>query len=241
MKKLSRIFYKKVKGRYRRRKPKVYVSGPYSSRYTRKTTGLSAVTVGGPDIIPDSYSCKLKYTEILNLSPGLYYYQYQFSGNGIFDPNVTSTGTQPTGRDQLAALYQKYVVTGSRMKLLFTNTVSSASVIVSSIPTTSAIAIAANDINMNLRNPYSKNKVAGTSGGSNRITVSNYMTTKKIFGEKSIAEDDYEADVGAQPTNQWYWTWNAATGDLGTSITGNMIVEITYYVKFFKRITLSNS
>lgn len=41
---------------------------------------------------------------------------YVFSCNGLFDPNITATGSQPLYFDQLAAIYQHYNVIGSRIK-----------------------------------------------------------------------------------------------------------------------------
>lgn len=39
---------------------------------------------------------------------------YDFSCNGIHDPNITGTGHQPYGHDQVAALYNHYSVQSSR-------------------------------------------------------------------------------------------------------------------------------
>jgi len=44
-------------------------------------------------------------------------FEYVFRANSIYDPNYTSTGHQPLGHDQLAALYGAYQVTQSRIRL----------------------------------------------------------------------------------------------------------------------------
>lgn len=46
---------------------------------------------------------------------------YVYTTNGLYDPNTTGIGHQPTGFDQLMALYNEYVVIGSTIKVSFTN------------------------------------------------------------------------------------------------------------------------
>lgn len=45
------------------------------------------------------------------------YTEYIFAQNGIFDPDVSSSGHQPRGRDQYAALYDQYMVHGMKFKI----------------------------------------------------------------------------------------------------------------------------
>lgn len=45
--------------------------------------------------------------------------KYQFSANGMYDPNITSSGHQPMYFDQFTALYDHYCVIGSRMDVTF--------------------------------------------------------------------------------------------------------------------------
>jgi hypothetical protein len=44
---------------------------------------------------------------------------YVFSANGLYDPNITSTGHQPMGFDQLMALYEQYYVVSSTITVRF--------------------------------------------------------------------------------------------------------------------------
>lgn len=45
-----------------------------------------------------------------------------FSANGMYDPNITGTGHQPYGFDQMAALYDHFAVTGSRITIMTSTT-----------------------------------------------------------------------------------------------------------------------
>jgi len=62
-----------------------------------------------------------KYTETVNVNntTGLFN-TYVMSCNGLFDPNITGTGRQPLYFDQLTALYNHYVVIGSKCTFKFT-------------------------------------------------------------------------------------------------------------------------
>lgn len=46
---------------------------------------------------------------------------YVFAANGLYDPNITGVGHQPSGFDQYMALYNEYVVLGSTITVWYTN------------------------------------------------------------------------------------------------------------------------
>lgn len=68
---------------------------------------------------PLMLTTKLKYVENITLSStngtlGT----YVFRANGLFDPNLTVTGTQPMYFDQLMAIYDHFTVTSSVIKVI---------------------------------------------------------------------------------------------------------------------------
>lgn len=74
-------------------------------------------------------SCRttLKYVEKLQLNAGASGIPatYVFTANGLYDPNITGTGHQPRGFDQLKDLYDHYLVTKSTIKVTFVSGASS--------------------------------------------------------------------------------------------------------------------
>lgn len=67
--------------------------------------------------MPLSFATKLRYCDNFTLdgaAAGLAT-PYVFNAGGMYDPNVTSTGHQPRGFDQLIALYDHFVVIGSKI------------------------------------------------------------------------------------------------------------------------------
>jgi hypothetical protein len=64
------------------------------------------------------YTSDVAITLVSNLAnPGV----YVFSANGMYDPDLTGTGHQPRGFDQLMLFYDHYVVTRARAKCRFFN------------------------------------------------------------------------------------------------------------------------
>lgn len=62
---------------------------------------------------PMQKSCQMVYTSFVDVSIIAGFGKYTFWCNGLFDPDLTGTGTQPMYFDQLSALYNHYTVTSS--------------------------------------------------------------------------------------------------------------------------------
>lgn len=52
---------------------------------------------------------------------------YFFTANGLFDPNVTGTGHQPMGFDQMMLMYEQYTVVASKISATIVNVTGSGS------------------------------------------------------------------------------------------------------------------
>ncbi len=78
--------------------------------------------------LPDKAIYKLKYTEILSFDAGVGTFSTNvFRCNSIFDPNFTGVGHQPMYHDELAGLYERYLVIGSKLHVRFMHTSSAGS------------------------------------------------------------------------------------------------------------------
>jgi len=49
-------------------------------------------------------------------------YTYIYSANGVYDPNITGTGHNPMGFDQMMLFYNHYTVMGSKIRVVYQNT-----------------------------------------------------------------------------------------------------------------------
>jgi hypothetical protein len=68
--------------------------------------------------LPSKLHAKLKYvTDELALLGGVTAGVHVFTANGLYDPDITGTGHQPRGFDQLIPLYDHYVVMKSEVRV----------------------------------------------------------------------------------------------------------------------------
>lgn len=83
---------------------------------------------------------------------------------------------------------------------------------------------------------YGRHRHLQAGGYKKFATVKNYMSTKRMFGVKSIIDDDFTGGVSSDPTKQWYWlvghnSVNDANYTSGEH-TVHIIVDIVYYTEF---------
>jgi hypothetical protein len=76
--------------------------------------------------IPNNTRVVLKYNDFFSLSSSAGVATCNFSGNSLYDPDITFTGHQPYYYDRYSALYQYYTVIGSRTKFTFATNAGSA-------------------------------------------------------------------------------------------------------------------
>lgn len=76
--------------------------------------GRYASLSGSP--MPDRFNASLIYSDTVTLNPGAgTLVHHDFRLNSLYDPDLTGTGHQPRGFDQLMAFYQRYRVYGCKM------------------------------------------------------------------------------------------------------------------------------
>lgn len=190
-------------------------------------------------ICADRMFVKMIYTQNLNFAAISQTQSYVFRGNSIFDPDYTGTGQQPTGYDQLATLYTRYRVHGSKMKAEFVTVSSTVPTQYVIVPTSNPLVYATPVMS---RLPYARRRIAATSAGQPLSTLKTYMSTKKIFGLKTLgAETDYSAATGSNPAFDWYWHVSADSIDGASSIAFQAQITITYYVEWWNRVQLTAS
>jgi hypothetical protein len=69
--------------------------------------------------LPPMLRVRMKYVSYVDLSSGVTAAVNVYSANGLYDPDITGTGHQPRGFDQLIALYDHYVVLESKCRAEF--------------------------------------------------------------------------------------------------------------------------
>lgn len=199
-----------------------------------------------PSIFQTNFRMKsmLYYTEVFNVASALGLLGTQvFSANGAYDPDITGTGHQPLGFDNLMTLYDQYVVRSATIKCKFVGLTAS----------TSRIAIHLND--------DSKALSSVSSLVENAQLATDVIATSTTAGFHSIRELELHCDVpkyfrcnwdelkrnpsyqgtaSGNPTEQVYfhvslWGYTASNATVGCDAV------ISYDIEFFEPKHIASS
>lgn len=84
------------------------------------------LSVGKIPLFPTRYRASLRYADTITLSSTSgAVASWVFAANGLYDPDVTGTGHQPAGFDQMMLSYEHYCVTKARISATFHNNTTS--------------------------------------------------------------------------------------------------------------------
>lgn len=249
---MARRFYKRRKYGRRRSYRRIFKRLGRRYRRTRKGSRISRVRQKNL-FAADRQYVKLRWNNTTRITASAAGVFTEFRGNSIFKPNATvlTDVTQPTGRDQWFAFYDRCVVMGSKIRCNIAYSESGAGAefwSASIMPYTVNAGVPATSISY-IEQPYTK---WGFSAFFRQpLRLKNYMSTKKIFGRSGqLIEDDWrEADLAQVPSdNEWRWrvTVNNNINDAANNPPGSVgpafiHTIITYYVVFVDRKKLNFS
>jgi hypothetical protein len=143
---------------------------------------------------------------------------YFFTANGLFDPNITGTGHQPMGFDDMMRYYEQYTVVRSKIQVMCENAAADAFRFgVALTPDTTLPVVGENVENGQMVMTYCDaagyNVGVGTSGRIKELNLS--CDVQKYFGrrdERSLLDDTSLAGTAAaNPSEQVYYsiqTWS---------------------------------
>lgn len=216
----KRVKYGKRTSRKRQRR------GTYRKKPSRSISRrFLKSSMGFPRMLKFSH----KYVEQIDLSSVGATATYQYRANGMFDPNITSTGVQPLYFDQLAAIYDHYVVIGSKIKY----TIIPKGTVVQEpyqIVTWVNDDTTTHGTNMASIAAQKGSKLRLCQGGVNpdRIIVTNNWSAKKFFGGSILANNALQGTSSADPTEQSVYQINLRSLDGVSTVSVWIYVEIMY-------------
>jgi len=159
---------------------------------------------------------------------------------------MAALGTiQPVGFDYWAAMYERYRVIGSKCRVVATlvgvgtggGVGGAASLSVALYPSNATGGLVS--LSDAISQPLAKNSDATHA---QRATLQSVMSTSKISGNKAVeGADQFQATIGANPANEWYWNIGFICGAAYTSTEVNIDIVVTYDVEFFDRAQLNRS
>jgi len=174
------------------------------------------------------YRARLNYYDVITLTSGAGSAgTYVYSANGMYDPDITSTGHQPMPFDQLMLSFDHYVVLNAKMTVSF-----------KSLTTTSTTGIG---ISLNASiTPISSYQQLIENGVMvrDRLAQAPYDDSLKVlsipisiarFGavRNLLDNPDYAGTIAANPAEQSYFhisIWNPE-GVATTSVTAEIFIE----------------
>lgn len=185
--------------------------------------------------------CMLRYVEnsVSATSTAGSVGSYVMSANGLFDPNITGTGHQPAGFDQMMASYNHYHGVKSRISVLFRN--SSATYPVVMISRAASAVPVTNQVQLLEEGNYVRTALmpTGVQGSWKRLSMD--MDVRKFGGVDDILDrTDYQGDVAANPVEQVYFIIQVFTEDF-TTATVNLDIVIEYDSWFTEPRVLTTS
>lgn len=205
----------------------------------------SVGTIGwGKGPFPENLWTEVVYSDQITLTCTAGITQsYTFSLNGLFDPNITGTGSQPRyfdtlcGANNTSAPYRAYVVKAAKIKAIaFATGPDSAGVpsivaitacpSATSAPSTVTEQMQRNDTNYSFFSYY--------AGGKPIATVSRVVDIAATLGIKDIEDGTgVQQNYSANPSNQVYAYITVSPMNQSTATVCNVNVEIRYWVKFY--------
>lgn len=166
------------------------------------------------------------YNYNLSVNPGLISAaSFLFSANGLYDPNITGTGHQPMGFDQLSAVYDHYMVIGSKITVTFVTGGTQNCLCGIRISDTNAFS---NDPETIVENGSCVwTLVPGTGSGENMKTLSYAVNPSKYLGSKDKSE--LKGDASSNPVEQCFFQCFAFSNSASdpAALTLNVFLEYT--------------
>lgn len=201
-------------------------TGGYKMSIPRTLSSRRGRSLGGQGF-PKKLRIVHKYTD-RDLGVFTTLKNYNFSCNGMYDPNIGGVGSQPYYFDQLAALYNHYVVIGSKIKVT----------LVSDGTTAQQPYRAVLWINDDSSAPLSFDAAWNTSGAvtrfaqggvnPDRIIMKKSWSAKKTFGGNIMNNSLMRGNASGNPTEQSHYQLNLIPMDGVSSCSVWSFIEISY-------------
>lgn len=179
--------------------------------------------------VPNTMSVQLKTFETIAVAPGATHIEYAFQLNSANDPFGATSAVQPTGYDQLTALYGSYIVDSGRCRLTFVNTTNAPVIIVAYTSSQAAVAASVNNYASQPGAVY--RTCADTESGNVTAIISRSFKSSQILGP--LDRSQHGATIAANPTSlaYLYITIYSSSGN----VTGALYVDQTQNTTFYDK------
>lgn len=184
---------------------------------------------------PNTIITKLRYCDQLTqTSTSGSVVAYVFAANGLFDPDISGTGHQPMYRDNYAALYDQYVVLGSKIKVTATNM--GINTVVWGINGDDDSAGSATLSTKMEQNNSQWMQLGPNGSGHDTGIITCTFEPNRDFGVDAKSDGASATIISSNPTELWCYQVFCSANNSGTSQL-QFAVEIDYTVKWSELTT----
>lgn len=170
-----------------------------------------------------------------------------FSGNSVFDPDVTGGGHQAYGYDQLATYYQSYLVVASSCRVVMmpqTSTSLATQTLIFGLQASNTSSLNLSDIAMWTETGDGCYGITNSNGFGAPGKGASPVLSMKRSSAKMIGQTDIQANtdpnntgtIGANPNVRWYWKLYVNTADGLTTSSALADVSLTYHTLWNWRV-----
>jgi hypothetical protein len=206
----------------------------------RKATSLVSRFSG--QFVPNHMRTSMRLTGHVENSASTTYSEAGFTMNDMFDPQGSSGAAQCPGFDQMALLYNRYRVHGSKIKVRASLNSSIAAPTATALEAQlvvypSTVSLGATTIDDGMSQPFAKMLFLS---GEKPVQIQSTVPSLAKFIGNTISPDRMQALVSASPAERLYWHVGVISRAY-TSISTSLAIEVTYDVEFFERNLLDRS
>lgn len=215
-------------GRKRTRAPRTTSKSASRASKSQKKNAMLSTTLPRP--LKTTIPFNFRYADIIFFDPGLGGNAvHVFSGNGCYDPDVTGVGHQPTGFDQLMAIFDHYVVTDVSIKVIFQSLDESRRQVVGICARDSATTTA--DWREYVEQGTSTWDYIGTQAGQPKSTQKTNANIGTFLGRKSVLSDpQLKGSASSNPAEEMYWhVWVSGNGADTSGVFGLVTIDYQGY------------
>jgi len=159
---------------------------------------------------------------------------YVFSANGLFDPDITSTGHQPMGFDQMMLFYNHYCTTWAKMTIVCNSaSATPCQVVLRQDAAATPLTVIDRILEMG-GNVYTHLDIAGSTNAQKELSlIVNIPKLQGITNEVALADASLRGDSANNPVEQTYFHIQLfnAFGDTCTCRFDVIIEYIAYFLE----------
>ncbi len=206
-------------------------------------TGITSLSLKRGVGMPDRYTTVLSYSDFVELDTGASGNpQAQlYRGNSLFDPDFTGTGTQPNYFNQIKAMYNHYMVWGSKITVTICSTESTGNTanMVVVLPTRGSTP--STTVRLSSEQPRSRWRILKDLSDKVPTIVNSARTKQILLAGPGGWNSNLTAQTSTNPADVWFWIIQANSLNAADECKVELMVNIKYYCTFYERTQVPSS